>query len=141
VPLFQGGYVSSQVREAAANREKAREELEDAVREAAVRTEQAFLAVTHGLLQVEALHEAVASSERALDATRAGLQVGTRNLVDVLNAAQQLYTARRDYARARYDYLLGLLKLEAAAGQLDEDDLTYVNSLLSERPTPIPPPG
>ncbi len=130
VPLYQGGYVNSRVREAAANRDRAREEIEDAARELTVRTEQAFLAVNDGLKRAEALREAVYSSKQALEATRAGLSAGTRNLVDVLNATQQLYGARRDHARARYDYLLGLLRLEAAAGQLSEEDVVTVNVML-----------
>lgn len=139
VPLYQGGYVNSRVREAAANRDKAREELEDTKREATVQVQQAYSAVAHGVQQVEALGQAVVSSESALDATRAGLRVGTRNLVDVLNATQQVYTAKRDHARARYDYLLNRLKLEAAAGQLDEDDLVSINALLRESAPDSPP--
>jgi outer membrane protein len=129
-PLYQGGYVSSRVREAAANRDRAREELEDASREIVLRTQQAFLEAEHGALQVSALREAVASSDLALAATRAGLQVGTRNVVDFLNATQQLYSAKRDYSRVRYGYLLGLLKLEASAGQLADEHLEKINGLL-----------
>jgi outer membrane protein len=140
VPLYQGGYVNSRVRETAANRDKAREEMEDAKREVTVQVQQAYSTVAHGVPQVQALEQAVASSESALEATRAGLRVGTRNLVDVLNATQQLYTARRDHARARYDYLLNRLKLEAAAGQLDEDDLASINTLLRGNMPELPSP-
>jgi outer membrane protein len=130
VPLYQGGFASSKIREAAANRDKAREELEDAQREIAVRTRQAFRAVISGVMQVEALSQAVQSSEQALDASRAGRTVGVRSLLDVLNATQQLFTAKREYARARYDYLLAHLKLRGLAGKLTEDDLAWVNQFL-----------
>jgi outer membrane protein len=136
VPLFQGGYVNSRVREAAANRDKAREDLEDAKREQLVQVQQAFLAVTDGVLQLNALQQAVAASDRALEGNRASMQVGVRNLVDVLNAVQQLFSVKRDYAKARYEYLLALLKLKDAAGMDMEEDLAFINALLT---TPLAP--
>jgi len=132
LPLYQGGLVSSQVREAVANQDKAREDLEDARRQVDLNTSQAYLDVTSGAAQVKALQQALRSSQTALDSTRLGLEVGVRTTVDVLNAQQQLYSAKRDLAAARYNYILSKLRLKAAAGILSETDLDEVDkSLLS----------
>jgi outer membrane protein len=93
-------------------------------------TRDAFLGVTSGVGQVRALRLAVASNETALKATEAGLRVGTRTIVDVLNIQRILFEAERDYARARYDYLLSVLRLKEAAGRLRASDLVEINSLL-----------
>lgn len=130
IPIFQGGLVNSQVREAIANEDRARQDLENARRTAEFNVRQAYLGVSSGLAQVQALQAALVSSESQLESTRLGQQVGVRTQVDVLNAQQQLYTARRDLAQARYNYVLSLLKLKAAIGQLTEDDLLNVNRWL-----------
>ena len=96
LPLYQGGSVSSKVREALANQEKARQDLELGSRQAALQTRQAFLGVTSGMAQVKALEQALVSSQSSLDSTRLGQEVGVRTNVDVLNAQQQFYTAKRD---------------------------------------------
>jgi outer membrane protein len=132
LPLYQGGLVGSRVREAVANQDKAREDLEDARRQVALNTSQAYLGVTSGAAQVKALEQALLSSQTALDSTRLGLEVGVRTTVDILNAQQQLYSAKRDLAAARYNYILSNLRLKAAAGTLSETDLNEVDkSLLS----------
>lgn len=136
IPLYQGGHSASRVREAAAGRDKTREELEDAQREIVVQTQQAYRAVTSGMAQIEALSQAVLSSDNALEASRAGFKAGARNLVDVLNATQQTYNAKRDHARARYDYLFAHLKLRAIAGTLTEEDMAWVNRFL-DKPSPV----
>ncbi|MHB1174907.1 MAG: TolC family outer membrane protein [Sulfuriferula sp.] len=130
LPLYQGGLVSSQVREAVANQDKAREDLEDARRQVDLDTSQAYLGVTSGAAQVKALEQALRSSQTALDSTRLGLEVGVRTTVDVLNAQQQLYSAKRDLAAARYNYILSKLRLKAAAGILSETDLNEVDKSL-----------
>jgi outer membrane protein len=79
---------------------------------------------------VQALRLAVASNQTALKATEAGLRVGTRTIVDVLTIQRILYGAERDYARARYDYLLSVLRLKEAAGRLQGSDLADINALL-----------
>lgn len=132
LPLYQGGLVGSRVREAVANQDKARADLEDARRQVALNTSQAYLGVTSGAAQVKALEQALLSSQTALDSTRLGLEVGVRTTVDILNAQQQLYSAKRDLAAARYNYILSNLRLKAAAGTLSETDLNEVDkSLLS----------
>ncbi|MEK7734714.1 MAG: TolC family protein, partial [Pseudomonadota bacterium] len=123
IPLFQGGGASARVREAIALRDKAREEMEDTRREVQAQVRQTHAGIHSGLAQIRALELAEGSSEEALKASRVGLQVGSRNILDVFNAETQLQTVRRDLARARYEYLLNILRLKAAAGTLDENDL------------------
>jgi outer membrane protein len=130
--LYQGGLVSSQVREAVANREKAQEDQLDALRQAGFSARQAFLGVTSGEAQVRALQQALTSSETQLESTKLGVEVGVRTGVDLLNARQQLFSARRDLAAARYQYILSGLDLKAAAGTLSEADLAAVDSLLAD---------
>ena len=83
-----------------------------------------------GISQVKALKQALESSNIALEATQAGFEVGTRTSVDVLISLRETYAARRDYARARYDFLLDNLRLKQAAGTLREDDLFDINHWL-----------
>jgi len=130
IPLYQGGAVSSRVREAVANEDRARQDLESARRQAELSVRQAFLGVTGGLSQVKALEAALVSSRSSLDSTRLGQEVGVRTQVDVLNAQQQLFQTRRDLAQAKYNYILALLRLKSAAGQLTEQDVALVNAWL-----------
>ena len=82
------------------------------------------------MARVKARKQAVLSNTTALEAADVGLEVGTRTAVDALNAQRELYSAQRDYARARYDYLLNVLRLKSAAGQLTPNDLTEIDKLL-----------
>lgn len=131
LPIYQGGLINSRVREAVANRERARAQLVDAQRTAALQTRQAFLNVTNGIAQVDALMAALASSQLSLDSTMTGLEVGVRTQIDVLNAQQQLFSARRDLAIARYNTIVNLLRLEAAVGMLEETEVIEVNRWLA----------
>ncbi|HSN38654.1 MAG TPA: TolC family outer membrane protein [Burkholderiales bacterium] len=133
LPLYQGGLVSSRVREALANEDRARQDLENARRSAELATRQAFLGVSNGMAQVKALQAALVSSQSSLDSTRLGLEVGVRTQVDLLNAQQQLFSTRRDLAQATYTYILSLLKLKAAVGRLAEDDLSRINAWLDHK--------
>ena len=130
LPIFQGGGQQSRVREAYALKDKAAHDLETTKRNAALATRQAFLGVTNGKAQVRALEQALVSTQSQLDSTKLGQEVGVRTGVDVLNAQQLLYSARRDLAQARYNFLIARLKLEAAAGELDEEDLKQINGAL-----------
>jgi len=130
IPLYQGGLVSSRVREALANEEKARQDLDNARRTAQLTAQQTFLGVATGVSQVRALEAALVSSQSSLASTRLGQEVGIRTILDVLNAEQQLSQTRRDLAQAKYNYILALLRLRAASGQLSEQDLTLVNAWL-----------
>jgi outer membrane protein len=130
IPLFSGFAVDSKVREAIALEDKARADLENARRVAAQAARQSYLGVNAGLAQVKALEAAEISSQSALESNRLGYQVGVRINIDVLNAQQQLFSTRRDLAKARYDTLVNGLRLKSAAGTLKEDDLAQVNALL-----------
>ncbi len=130
LPIFAGGAVASKDREAVALREKARADLENARRQAALGARQAYLGVTSGLSQVKAYEAAVASSQAALDSNKLGYEVGVRINIDVLNAQGQLFDTRQKLAKARFDTLIAQLKLKAAAGNLTEDDLQAINGLL-----------
>jgi len=132
VPLYQGGLVNSKVREALASQDKAKQDLENTKRTVALNTRTAFLGVTSGTAQIKALETALVSSQSSLDSTKLGQEVGVRTQVDVLNATQQLISARRDYAQAIYTYAINVLKLKAAAGTLNDEDLAYVNQWLEK---------
>ena len=132
IPLYQGGIVNSRVREALANEDKARQDLENARRSAELAARQGYLGVTSNIAQVRALDAAVISNQSSLDSTILGQQVGVRTQVDVLNAQQLLFSARRDLAQARYNYIASFLRLIAAAGELDEEDLQRINSWLEK---------
>ena len=132
VPLYQGGGISSRVREAVAGQERARQDLEGARRNVALQTRTAFLGVTSGLGQIKALRQAVESTKLQLESTKLGQEVGVRTAVDVLNAEQQLAAAERDLAQAVYNTIVSQLKLKAAVGKLAEADLADVNRFLKE---------
>ncbi|MHB1083931.1 MAG: TolC family outer membrane protein [Thiobacillus sp.] len=130
LPIYQGGLTSSRVREAVANQEKARQDVEVATREAGLQARQAWLNVNSGIARVHALEQALVSTQAQLDSTKLGLEVGVRTNLDVLNAEQQVLSARRDLAGARYAYLLSGLSLKAAAGSLSPADLTGIDQHL-----------
>ena len=122
--------MNSRWREAEANRERARQELENARRNVATQTRQAYLGVESGIAQVKALRQSLASSVSVLEASKLGHEVGVRTNLDVLNAQQQLFSTRRDLYQAEYNYLISQLRLKAAAGSLGEADLSKVNQAL-----------
>ncbi|MFA7665319.1 MAG: TolC family outer membrane protein [Burkholderiaceae bacterium] len=130
IPLYTGGLIDSRVREAAAYHDQALADLETVRRGTEQAARQAFLGLNSGLAQVRALEAAERSSQLALDSNLLGYQVGVRINIDVLNAQQQLFTTRRDLARARYDVLINGLRLKSTTGELSEDDLRAVNALL-----------
>jgi outer membrane protein len=130
IPIYAGGNVSSQVRQAIANREKAQQDLEFSRRAAALSARQSFLGITNGIAQVQALQAALTSSQSALDSNKLGYEVGVRINIDVLNAQQQVFSTKRDLSKARYDTVVNGLKLKAAAGSLADADIEEVNRLL-----------
>lgn len=131
VPIYQGGAISSREREAAINQQTAKDQLEQARREVDLQTRQAYLNVASAVAQVKAYEQALASSQSSLDSTSLGYEVGVRTSVDVLNAQQQFYSAKRDLLQARYTWLLSVIKLKAAAGLLTEDDLATTSTMLA----------
>jgi outer membrane protein len=130
IPLYLGGAVSSRVRQAAWNREKAREDVEVARRQTELETQRAYLNLNTSIAQVKALEQALISSQSQVDSTKLGYEVGVRNSVDVLNAEQQLFTAKRDLLQARYNYLVNIIRLKAASGIVAEPDLADINQQL-----------
>ena len=136
VPIFQGGSNTSRVREAVYLHRAAREQLHRVTRETERATRDAYLGVLSEMSRVEALEQAVESSRTALEATEAGFDVGTRTIVDVLNSQFQLYSSITLFYQARYDYLMNVLRLKQAAGNLQVQDLEEIDRWLKERPTP-----
>ena len=130
MPIYQGGAVASRVREAAANLERARQELANARRQARLEARQALLGVQSGSALHQALRQALKSGEAQVRSTTRGLEVGVRARVDVLNAEQQLHATRKDLAASRYQTLLAALQLKAAAGVLGDADLRALDALL-----------
>jgi outer membrane protein len=125
------------VRETLALEDQSRASLENARRSVSVSTRAAYLGLVSGASQVKALEAAEASSQVALDANRMGYRVGVRINIDVLNAQSQLYQTKRDLAQARYNVLLGDLRLRQANGSLTADALAALNATLAldGRPT------
>jgi outer membrane protein len=132
LPLFAGYAIQNRVKETLALEEKSRIDLEAARRAVTQATRTAYFGVLSGQSQVKALEAAEASSQSALDANKLGYQVGVRINIDVLNAQSQLFQTKRDLAVARYNVLLGGLRLRQASGQLVAEDLLPVNALLAQ---------
>jgi outer membrane protein len=130
LPLFAGYSIQNRIKETLLLEDKSRNDLEGARRGVAQGTRQAFYGVQSGEAQVKALEAAESSSQLALEATRLGYRVGVRVNLDVLNAQTQLFTTQQQLARARYDVLVGNLRLRQAAGQLKAGDVAAINQLL-----------
>ncbi len=130
IPIFSGGSVSSRTKQAVYEHRAARERFERTARQTERETRDAYLGVVSEIARVKALKQARASAQTALEATEAGFDVGTRTTVDVLNQRRQLFIADVNYARSRYDYIINVLRLKQAAGNLMVDDLVEVNGWL-----------
>ncbi|MFO1422210.1 MAG: TolC family outer membrane protein [Candidatus Competibacteraceae bacterium] len=136
IPLYSGGAVSSQARQAAYNYEAARQNLENLQRDTIRTVRNAYRGQEAAISQIKALDQTRVSTRSALEANQAGYEVGTRTIVDVLNAERDVYLAEANYAQARYSYIANFLILRQAAGQLSEADLTEINGWLGgPRPT------
>ncbi len=132
MPLFSGYAIQNRIKETLALEDKARTDLEAARRTVSQATRAAFFGVLSGQGQAKALEAAEASSQSALDANKLGYQVGVRINIDVLNAQSQLYQTKRDLAKARYDVLVGSLRLRQANGTLTVQDLQAIDAVLSQ---------
>ncbi|MFX1762166.1 TolC family outer membrane protein [Paraburkholderia sp. A1RI-2L] len=130
IPLFAGGEISAKVDEARALEDKARDDLDVAVRDSGAGARDAWLRVTSGQARVSALEQVVRRSQTALDATRIGFGVGSRTSLDVLRATDTFYASRRDLIRARYESVLALLKLLSQTATLDLDEVGRINAQL-----------
>jgi len=141
VPLFSGGLTQSQVRQSQYLWIASKERMTRVSRETERAARDAYLGVISEISRVQALKQALESSQTALKATEAGYEVGTRTAVDVLQGRQTLVRAQTDFARSRYDYILNVIQLKLAAGNLDRETLREVNQWLAEsQPLPATTP-
>lgn len=131
MPLFQGGALQSRRKQSALEAEASRDAYQQAWRDVGQRTLAAWRTLQADLLRINARQQAIRSAQSALRATESGYEVGTRNIVDVLNAQRGLFAAQRDYANARHDYILSSLSLKALAGLLATEDLLQIDQWLS----------
>ncbi|MBW7983124.1 outer membrane channel protein TolC [Enterobacillus tribolii] len=132
LPLYSGGATNSQVKQAQYNFVGASEGLESAHRAVVQNVRSSYNNITASISGVEAYKQAVISAQSSLDATQAGYEVGTRTIVDVLNATTQLYSAKQNLSTARYDYLISLLNMKYAQGSLNQSDLAALNNDLGK---------
>jgi outer membrane protein len=130
IPLYQGGAISSKVRQAVFNQQKAQDELLLARRKAELETQRAYLNLNTTIAQVHAYEQALISSQSQVDSTKLGYEVGVRTSVDVLNAEQQFFSAKRDLLQSRSNYLLNIIRLKSASGVLAVVDLADINQQL-----------
>jgi len=140
IPLFSGGMVSSQVRQAVYQHRAAKERLERVARQTEHDARDSYLGVLSEISHVKALRRALESNATALNATDAGYEAGTRTAVDVLESRRRWIQAQTDYSRSRYDYMVNVLKLQQAAGILTEQSLNRLNGLLNVSPPPAAAP-
>ena len=154
IPLFEGGGAQAQLTQAERQYDAAEDNVKLVTRQTEQQARTAYLGVLTGMSQVRALRQSVKSNQTSMDATETGMEVGTRTIVDVLTARQNLLTAQTSFSNARYTYLESLLQLKQAAGNLAEGDLKQINALMqvkvpnvimalpeSGEETPAPAPG
>jgi len=137
VPLYSGGAISANRRKAAQEYNASREDLINLTRNTVTNSRSLHMTVLSDVSRIAARKQSIISSKSSLDATQAGYEVGTRNVVDVLNAQNTLFQAERDYANSRYDYILNMMKLKEQAGLLSPEDVIRLDSFL----VPPPPPS
>jgi outer membrane protein len=139
MPLYSGGAISAQRRQSAQEYNAARENLINLTRNTVTSTRSLHMTVLSDISRVQARKQSIVSSQSALDATQAGYEVGTRNVVDVLNAQNTLFIAQRDYYNSRYDYIANMLRLKEQAGILSPEDVYRLDDVLVPPPPPTAP--
>jgi outer membrane protein len=132
LPLYQGGLLNSKIKEATFLHQRTRKETEQLARSVERSTRSAYWGVISAIGRVEALQQSVATLELALDGRQKGFRSGRFSSLEVLDGVRDLFFSRRDYARARYDYILNSLRLKQMVGTLGEKDLDAVNQWLIE---------
>ncbi len=132
LPLYQGGMVNSQVKQAQYNFVGSSEQLESAHRSVVQNVRSSYNNINASISSINAYKQAVVSAQSSLDASEAGYSVGTRTIVDVLDATTTLYNAKQQLSSARYNYLINLLNVKNALGTLNEQDLISLNSALGK---------
>ncbi|AOW57933.1 TolC family outer membrane protein [Legionella pneumophila] len=130
-PVFQGGLVQAQTRQAQYNFQSTSEKLEQTYRDVVVNSRIAFNTITDGISKVKADRQTVISVQNSLQSTEAQFEVGTRTMVDVVNAQQRLFEAQEQLARDQYDLINSILTLKYLAGTLNVNDLEQINSWLA----------
>jgi len=130
VPIYAGGYVNSQVRQALAEQQRIEQALEATRRDLALRVEKEYRGLTEGALRIRALEQAVRSTEVMVQSNRRSFEAGARTLVDILNAEQERVSAMRDLANARYVYMISRIRLRALAGEANEQAVQEINAWL-----------
>ena len=135
LPLYTGGALSANRRRAAQDFNAARENRINLSRNTVTNARSLHMTVISDVSRIAARKQSIVSSRSALDATQAGYEVGTRNVVDVLNAQNTLFSSQRDYYNSRYDYILDIMRLKEQAGLLSPDDVYKLDSFL-EAPKP-----
>lgn len=138
LPLYQGGQVNSQVKQAQYNFVGASEQLESAHRSVVQNVRSSFNNVNASISSINAYKQAVVSAQSSLDAMEAGYSVGTRTIVDVLDATTTLYNAKQQLSSARYNYLINELNIKSALGTLNEQDLLALNNALGKNISTTP---
>lgn len=129
-PVFQGGLVQAKTRQAQYDFQTSSEKLEGGYRDVLVNTKIAFNGIIAGISKVKADRQTIVSQKNSLDSTEAQFEVGTRTMVDVVNAQQRLFEAQRQLASDQYDLILAILQLKYMAGTLNVEDLQQINSWL-----------
>lgn len=130
LPIYQGGAISSAVRRAGFEKQKAQNELDLTLRQTDLETQRNFFNLDSTIAQVRALEQALSSTQSQLESTTLGYEVGVRTSIDVLDAQQQLYASKRDLLQARYNYLVNIIRLKFAVGLLSVADLEEINNQL-----------
>ena len=130
-PVFQGGLVASQTRQAQYNFQTSSEQMEQVYRDVVVNSRIAFNTITDGISKVKADRQTVISQQNSLESVQAQYQVGTRTMTDVVNAQQHLFQAQEQLAQDQYNLINGLLNLKFLAGTLNVNDLEEINSWLA----------
>jgi outer membrane protein len=130
LPLYSGGAISANRRQAAQQFNAAREERINLTRNTVTNTRSLHMTVLSDVSRIAARKQSIISSRSSVDATQAGYEVGTRNVVDVLNAQNTLFSAERDYANSRYDYILNMMRLKEQSGLLSPEDVLRLDTFL-----------
>lgn len=129
--LYEGGAIHARIREAQQNYTQALQQLEQQRRTVQLQTHNTYLNVLSNISRVKALKQALLSTKAALEAIKTGFEVGTRTSIDVVNVQRDLLAAQRNYATARYDYILNKLRLRQVAGIINVEDLDKITAFLT----------
>ncbi len=131
IPLYSGGLTSTRLKQAIADKQASKEQLEAIKRQKVLQTKKNYLAVVNGEQQIKALLQALISSKSALNATQKGVEVGVRTNLDILNSQQLHFKTQHDLTVAKYSYLVNVLKLLASSGELSEPHIIRMSKLLT----------